>query len=221
MVESRSRIKDIIGYAAFVNQDCFSSTLFSNIVTASMFLPVFRRETKNGLYSVHVYYFGNLLAKMMTFGFYPVLLVSLTYYFMDSPSKSLDTYLYLLKVGVALSFNSVSLGHMLSNVSSNDSVVASLAFMAMQVIATMAGQTINNNTPNLFVQILSSLSPMRYSLELFLRGYLKTAASKDFILNIFGFTAGEQFCFGFLLCQALVFSLCGYLVLAYKSKYVF
>ena len=88
-----------IGFAAYLNQDCFASSFFSNIVSLPVYAPVFRREHASGLYSVHMYYFGNWLSKLMTVGFYPVMLISIIFYSLDLVDSSTDNYLAFLKCG--------------------------------------------------------------------------------------------------------------------------
>jgi hypothetical protein len=83
IVKSKQSMKNWMGFAAYLNQDCFSSAFFANIVSLPLFLPVFKREFSSGLYSVHMYYFGNWFCKLVTMGFYPVMLMSIIFPFLD------------------------------------------------------------------------------------------------------------------------------------------
>ena len=99
MVKSRQNIKNWIGFAAYLNQDCFASPFFANVVSLPCFLNVFKREVASGLYSVHMYYFGNWLCKMMTVGFYPLILISIVFWYLDLTDLSKENYWQFLKVG--------------------------------------------------------------------------------------------------------------------------
>ena len=99
MVESKKSMRNWIGFAAYLNQDCFSSPFFANVISLPAFLNVFKREVSSGLYSVHMYYFGNWLCKMMTMGFYPCMLISIVFWYIDIDDKSNENFIEFMKIG--------------------------------------------------------------------------------------------------------------------------
>mmetsp|Transcript_29861 Transcript_29861/g.45618 ORF Transcript_29861/g.45618 Transcript_29861/m.45618 type:complete len:148 (+) Transcript_29861:1325-1768(+) len=90
--KTRREVQDILGFVAYLNQDCFAACFFSNVISNPSFLPVFKRETKANLYSVHMYYFGNWLSKLLTMGFYPLILISMLYWFLDLRDASYSSF---------------------------------------------------------------------------------------------------------------------------------
>ena len=113
-------MKNWIGFAAYLNQDCFASPFFANLVSMQLFLPVFKREFASGLYSVHLYYFGNWFCKLITIGFYPVLLISIIFFFLDLTDSSLENYLAFVGVCSIQSLNALTFGHMWSSIFDNE-----------------------------------------------------------------------------------------------------
>jgi hypothetical protein len=109
----------------------FAASLFSNIVSLPEFTGVFKREIAAGLYSVHMYYLGNWACKLITMGLYPCILISIFFYPLRLVDSSDENFLEFLKVGMAQSFNGLSLGHMWGTVFENEmsAIISGFAVM--------------------------------------------------------------------------------------------
>jgi hypothetical protein len=77
-----------IGFSTYLVIDSFASGLFANVLSNSSFIHVFKREYKSGLYTPSMYYFGTWLIKMIFLSFYPVLLFSFVFSFLDLKDDS-------------------------------------------------------------------------------------------------------------------------------------
>ena len=97
--KTQKTFKNWIGFASYITNDMFAASLFSNIISIPEFAPVFKRELASGLYSVHMYYFGNWVCKMMTLGFYPAMLISIFFYPLKLVDSSEENLLEFLKIG--------------------------------------------------------------------------------------------------------------------------
>jgi len=123
----------------------------------NIFLPVFKRELKSGLYSVHVYYFGNFLAKLMCLSFYPALIFSLLFYSLEVKDSSQENYIEFIKVACLMALNSVSLGHMWNSIFDSDmnAIVSGFGFLS----ACICGSGALGSRNNMGVSTLIYFSP--------------------------------------------------------------
>ena len=105
-------MKNIMGLASYVNNDIFAACLFSNILSLDSFLPVAKREIASGTYSVHMLYFGLWISKLLTIGFYPIILYLGIFRWLDLVDSSNQNLLALLRVGIFQMMNGLTFGHM-------------------------------------------------------------------------------------------------------------
>ena len=98
-VKTRRTFTDWIGFTSYLTTDMFAASLFSNIISLPEFVPVFKREFASGLYSVHMYYFGNFLCKMFCLGFYPCMIISIVFYPLKLVDSSDENLLRFMKYG--------------------------------------------------------------------------------------------------------------------------
>lgn len=188
-----------IGFAAYLNQDCFASSFFSNIVSQPIMAPVFRREHASGMYSVHMYYFGNWLSRLLTMGFYPVMLISIIFYSLGLVDSSMDNYVAFLKCGALQSLNGVTLGHMWGAIFDNEinAIISGLALMNAAVVGS--GHVVSRNTNNIILKYITKISPMGCTLELYFRRILSQNVAKNFFIGYFHLDRGEANCENFLI----------------------
>lgn len=139
MVKSKNSMRNWIGFAAYLNQDCFSSPFFSNVISLPGFLGVMKREVNTGLYSIHMYYFGNWLCKMMTMGFYPCMLISIIFWFIDINDRSNENFIEFMKIGFCQSLNALSMGHMWGAIFDDASQALITGFGVMNLIISGMG----------------------------------------------------------------------------------
>ena len=89
-----------MGLSAYLNNDIFAACLFSNIISLDSFLSVAKREMASGTYSVHMFYFGLWVSKILTIGFYPIIVYAGIFNWLDLVDSSSQNFLKLLRVGV-------------------------------------------------------------------------------------------------------------------------
>ena len=125
--------------------DAFAGCLFANVLTANSFIPVFKREYKSGLYSPHMFYFGNWLIKFIFLGFYPMILYGFVFHVLELKDSSDQNFLQFMKIAWLQSFNGVALGHMWSTVFDQEIDLITSAF-AVKVFCTSGAGLFNNGT---------------------------------------------------------------------------
>ena len=110
-----------------------------------------------------MFYFGNWVSKFLTMGFYPMILLSLSFPFMNFYDSSFENYCGFLKVAFFQSLNAVALGHMWSVVFDDEinSIVSGLALMEGFIVGS--GHLLSRQSPNIVVTILQNISPMAYT----------------------------------------------------------
>ena len=160
-----------MGFAYYFNNDSFASCLFSNLVTLSTFMPVFRREYRAGIYSPTVFYVGMWLTKVCTVGFYPNLIQILMYRNLSIKDQSVESFSKLMVAGFLQSINGVTLGHMWSSFFDCESTVLLSGFCIMQTFSLGAVQSVAG-TKSIMSQALRFISPLSYTLEQYLRRLL-------------------------------------------------
>jgi hypothetical protein len=202
-----------------LNIDAFAACFFANIVAMNIFLPVFKREYKAGLYSMHVYYFGNLLAKLMCLSFYPVLIFSLLFFNLEVKDSSQENFVEFLKVACLLALNAVSLGHMWSCIFDSDmnAIISGFGILT----ACICGSGALGSRNNLGVATLIKLSPQSYTLELIIRRILHNNVAKDLVLNRLQLLNGEETCWNTLLIQSAIAITVGWVIQVYKCKFLY
>lgn len=111
MQKSKKSVMNWIGFTSYLNQDCFASCFFANIVSLPIYNPIYRREVKSGLYSTHMYYLGNWICKALFLNFYPVLLITIIFPFLKLPDESNRNFYLFIRNGALQSLNAMTLGH--------------------------------------------------------------------------------------------------------------
>jgi hypothetical protein len=164
------------------------------VISLPAFLQVFKRENSAGLYSVHMYYFGNWACKMMTMGFYPVMLISIVFWQLDLDDKSMENYLLFLKVGFFQSLNALTIGHMWSCVFDEPTQALVTGFGLQNLIVSGMG-IVSKPTSNKIVGTLFKIMPSSYTFELIFRRVMSKNTAKDFFLGYFMLVRGEEYCF--------------------------
>ena len=94
-------------------------------------------------------------------------------------------------------------------------------FAVMQFAALGSGHILSRKATNIFVSFIFRLAPTAYGLELNLRSIMSKNPSQDFLLGMFNINHGEEYCMKFLIYQGIVFLILGWLIIWYKSVYVY
>jgi hypothetical protein len=93
---------------------------------------------------------------------------------------------------------------------------SSLLFLILSSLG--AGQFVNIGQKRWIVSFISSITPLRYVVERTFRRIVKDQQYEGFILNMFGFTLGDEECLNTLHMFALVFFVLGWVILVYRTK---
>jgi len=160
----------------------------------NIFLPVFKREFKSGLYSVHTYYFGNWFAKLFCLSFYPVLIITLLFYPLGLTDSSTENLIEFIKVGCLIALNGTTIGHMWSSIFDHDMNAIVSGFGVLSACICGSG-AIGNKRNNPLVATLMYISPQSYSLELIIRRVLHNNTSgQNLVLSSLELNNGEEIC---------------------------
>ena len=71
---------------------------------------------------------------------------------------------------------------------------------------------------NIVVQLISYISPLRYSSELLMRSAMEDKPGGDAVLEVFGFTWGTSLCIGILVVFTVVTFFGGWITLLWKNR---
>ncbi len=89
----------------------------------------------------------------------------------------------------------------------------------MLISALGAGQFVNLGTKSNVVQLVSTVTPIRYAVERLFRRVLQgNDMWKQALLNLFAFNLGDENCQYGLFIFFIVFFISGWLVLIYKTS---
>ena len=182
ITKTQISIKNIMGLSSYLNNDIFAACLFSNILTLDSFLPVAKREIASGTYSVHMLYFGLWVSKILTIGFYPIIIYLGIFQWLGLVDSSNENLMYLLRVGIIQMLNGLTLGHMWGTIFEETQSSILSGFCLMQFVTAGSGHMLSTNS-NIFIKALSTISPSKYTLELILHRVLNKHVAKGFILG--------------------------------------
>ena len=132
--------------------------------------PVYYRERKSELYGIPAYYFGTLLSAMTIMAYYPILINSLVYHFIefdDTSSSAIAIWISALSLHCLVG---LSYGLFFGAVFEHENSAIQLLNLST-LIFNMGGGTFANvgGDSSWFQKFISYISPMRYTGEILLR----------------------------------------------------
>ena len=100
--------------------------------------------------------------------------------------------------------------------SENNCAVSALIYISLAALG--AGSFVNLGTPSAIVKFISTISPLRYSVERVFRRIVSKNTFEHVLLSFFSFNAGDLDCIKIMAGLALGFFFAGWALLVYRSN---
>lgn len=171
------------------------------------------------MYSTSAYYLSMVTATATLFFLYPVVVTLTSFFFFNFEESSfgamLDWMLVLFLTALAGGFWGFTFGTFMKN----EVTATQLNMLFLMMFSFGAGFYANTGQDqNLTVQLISYISPMRYSTELLMTRALAGKPGADFVLDYLGFTWGSGVCLTLLILFILVCFTVGWITLLWKTR---
>jgi len=109
-------------------------------------------------------------------------------------------------------------GFMWSTLWDDEASAVSSVFVYVMLATLGAGQFVNIGNQTLAVKIISSLSPLRYSVERNFRRIIKGQKFEAILTEMFGFRHGDRESLHTLIWFAVTFFVVGWILLVYRAR---
>ena len=129
-------------------------------------LPVYQREINNRMYGPSAYFWASVLSSVCSNLVYPVLLSSLTFYFLDFDNSSIWAFLSWFGILFYAAFAGICFGQAIGCVVPDLVSGVTQLVNCLNVFFLGGGVLISVNTTNPFARFAQYISPLRPSLEL-------------------------------------------------------
>ena len=213
-----------MGIATLICNNSFYYGIFVSILQMPTWVPVMKRELMNRMYSTSTYYWGRVTSCIIFQLVYPVLISSITFWFIGIDLTFWNFLMFVLNaVGVCLS--GCSIGFLFGNTFDNDILCLQSAQMLNFYMFLLAGGWTNLNDLDKFNHAMSYLSPCRYSVEINMRiisdnnvpngGYYD---DRDALLAHYGYTLGYPRCFSALYLIAVILLIIGWCIILFRNR---
>ena len=188
-----------MGFSTFLTIDAFANPFFGNVITWPLWLSIYKREVLSGLCSVHVFYFGYFLYKVVFLQIYPILLWSIIFPHLDLMDASSNNFWDLIGNLMVMNFNSSCLGHAWGILFDQGGSGLISAFSVLTTCAAGSFIWESRMRKNYLVNLIKIMSPMTYSLELLFNRILSENPARLIIASHIGLRSGEEYCKKFLI----------------------
>ena len=173
------------------------------------------------MYSTTSYYLALATSTILTFVLYPIVASLTSFYFSEFDESSVDSLLAWMGILMLSAISGAFWGYSLGTFIEVDTTATQVNMLGIMMFSFGAGIYVNTATgANVVVLILSYISPMRYSCELLMRRILTGKMGGDYVLDIFGFDWGSDYCIWILLEWTLFYFVVGWLVLVWKTRQI-
>ena len=144
------------------------------------FRPIFIREQTNKMYSPSAYFLATFLVTTMMFMFYPLIIGTICFFFIDFHDNSFSNYLDLMWTLVLTAFTGCSFGFMFGAIVRDERSGLQTAQMFTMMFSFGGGNFVNLGPgANWFVKFIGYVSPFRYTSERLMRTLLHKRAYVD------------------------------------------
>ena len=129
--------------------------------------PMFTREVSNHMYTPSAYYLASSTSAMVSFCLYPLVTTIVSFYFFGLTDSSFGAMLDWMMILVLTAFAGSYWGFMFGTFMKNDVAAVQLNLL-FNILFSFGGGFYANvgEGENIFVKIISYVSPMRYSSEM-------------------------------------------------------
>jgi hypothetical protein len=219
MNKNKTAIKDWMGLSFYIGNDIFAWSLLSTVIPIPIRVPLYRKERLAGMFSAHSYYFSLWLGTHILTIWYPLIVSAGTFYFMGMKDESAANFWDWVLTSLLISVTGSSFGFMWGTFFNSDTQAVSSSIVFLLISALGAGQFINLGKTTTIVKIVSTITPLRYSVEKYFRRLLSNNDMwRPALLNLFAFNKGDDECLYVLIMFITFFCVLGWLVLIYKTS---
>ena len=212
---------NLLGLSFLVGADQFITCSFAQVLTIPLNRPLFVREVSNRMYSGTPYYLALATSSVFTFVLYPIVASIPSFYFFELEESSIESLLNWMGILMLCAISGAFWGYALGTLVEADSTATSANMLSIMVFCYGAGIYANTAAgANLVVQILSYISPIRYSCELLLRRVLAGKLGGEQVLEAFGFEWGSDHCMMMLVLWTLFCFIIGWIVIVWKTRQI-
>lgn len=220
MAHNKQVQSDYSGTVFYIATDMFISMSFGLILQIPMIRPTYVREQANKMYAPSAWYLGNYLVSVSNMMFYPFIVSTLSFFFLQFNDKGFSNYLTWVGIMVLQAFSGASFGFMYSSLFENE-MTAMLVNQFVIIILNFGGGTFANlgSGANWFVKFIGYISPFRYAIEMLLRCMLKGLWYIDQICEFYSYTYKGK-CIWICLGFAGFFVSISYIATIIKSRFL-
>jgi len=170
---------------------------FSQVVTIPLVYPVYLREVMNNMYSPAPFFFAKLLVASLSFLAYPMTVSLTSIWLIGMPEVTWAEYWWFVLPLFYTAAIALVTGLTIGANFAHADVALNINTYVMMMFQFGGGLYVNaSSAATWFVQVLSWVSPLKYSIELFLRRLLKHFPTdiQDNIYEELGYEFGVQTC---------------------------
>ena len=210
---------NFLGLAYLVGSDQFITCSFAQVLQIPQARPIFIREVSNRMYGTTAYYLAMASATATMFILYPIAVTFTSFFFFDLDQGGfgamMDWMLILMLTSIAGGFWGFTFGTFMDN------EVAATQLNMLFLIMFSFGAGVFANTgqgANIIVQIITYISPFRYTTEVLFRRVIAGKQGEQLVLDHLGYTWGSDTCIVLLFTFIIVCFIAGWLSLLYKTR---
>lgn len=172
------------------------------------------------MFTAHSYYSSLWLGQNLLCICYPIIVSFGTFYFLGFKDETFENFIHFLITQLLISLVGSTFGFAWGAMFKSDVQATNSAMVYLLISCLGAGQFVNlGGTKTTVVKIISTFTPLRYAVE---RNFRRIMNGNDMwkpaLLNLFGFTLGDEECFQALWIFLAVFFIFGWFVLIYKTS---
>ena len=210
---------NFLGLAFLVGSDQFITCSFAQVLQIPVARPIFIREVSNRMYGTTAYYLSMATATATMFILYPIVVTISSFFFFDFDEGGfgamMDWMFILSLTAIAGGFWGFTFGTFMKN----EVAATQLNMLFLIMFSFGAGFYANTgNGANIVVQLITYISPMRYSTELLLRRVVAGKDGGDNLLTYLGFDWGTSTCVTMLGIFIIACFFAGWLSLLWKTR---
>ena len=181
--------------------------------------PIFMREVASKMYGATPYYLAMVTNSSITALIYPVIVTLTSFFFFGLEESSFSDCLDWMYIMCLMVLAGSLFGFMLGTIF--ESEVVATQVNGLFIIAATFGAGFFANTgegANFVVEMLTYVSPLRYSTELFNRKVYEGKRGGDIVLERFGFTWGRDTCLLMLQLWCVTVFFIGLISIRWKTR---
>ena len=154
-----------------------------------------------------------------SFILYPIVATLTAFYFFKFDESTAGALLTWMWIQMLTAISGGFFGFSLGSVMKNEVTATQMNMLFLMMFCFGGGIYVNvGEGVNYFVKAITYISPMRYTTELLMRRVLASKLGADIVLDLFGFTWGEELSMGALAAWTIAYFFIGWLSILWKTR---